>query len=685
MALISIIAVVVVVAVMSFINYLNNSKRNQLPAGVQRLPGPKGYPILGSVPDVPDKNSFLKFHEWGQQYGPIYQVNLAGHNHVWITRDSVAQEILGKRAANNSERPFIPSLQADNRNSGHYLPLMSRNELWTRQRKFAKQIMDKSSANAFYNYPELESVRLLFELMTDPSRYNHALESFISRVTCRLGWGTAAPSDELKQRARELLIGVSPNGALTNKLGFLKKLPEAIVPAKAWEFRRYRTESRFFTILQNEVREKLKSKTAPESWMRHFLENKTATGFASDLEGAYAVGMHGIAGALTIAAPMQSFCLAMCHHPQYQSILHEEIDRVCGDRLPKLSDMPDMPVLRAFIRETLRWRPPVPTGIPHESVKDDIYEGYLIPAGSVMHPLEWSISRDPEVFPEPDAFNPMRWLETKYPTYQEPLTKYPTITQYSQFGYGRRICAGMGVAEADLFVGIGSLAWMFSLSASDAEAEKAAELPKEPVPSSLPVHKEAEKATSLPSGMQTPPSETEIEEQLDEHFSEKMLPADTSMLSRKKTVKKPKNLEAGGGLSRAKTVTYKLRLPGSSLPGQFPAFFEQHTGPDTPPSSPKARTAMAGTPDMPAVDNMFNSAADEKASKPDPTLEYSSLLIAKPLPFKFNMKIRNKKKAEYVAREWMFYKMDGEFEDSKCYWEGGNAGNKMYGWGEVHK
>jgi hypothetical protein len=29
--------------------------------------------------------------------------------------------------------------------------------------------------------------------------------------------------------------------------------------------------------------------------------------------------------------------------------------------------------------------------------------------------------------------------------------------------------------------------------------------------------------------------------------------------------------------------------------------------------------------------------------------------------------------------------MDGEFEDSKCYWEGGNAGNKQYGWGEVHK
>jgi hypothetical protein len=79
---------------------------------------------------VPDKNSFLKFHEWGQQFGAIYQTNLAGQTHVWITRDNVAQELLGKRAANNSERPFIPSLQADNRVSGHYLPLMSRNGTW---------------------------------------------------------------------------------------------------------------------------------------------------------------------------------------------------------------------------------------------------------------------------------------------------------------------------------------------------------------------------------------------------------------------------------------------------------------------------------------------------------------------------------------------------------------------------
>lgn len=335
-----------------------------------------GLPFIGNVHELPEKNNWMKFHEWAEEFGPIYQVNLAGTNHVWISRDTVAHELLSKRSGNYSDRPFIPALEHDNRDSGQYLPLMSKNDKWTRQRKFAKQIMDTSAKEEFYGYPELESIRLLFEVMTEPSRYNHALESFVARVTCRLGWGTPSAAEELKQRARELLIGVSPTGSFANKLPFIMSLPESWTNSKAWELRRGRTERKFFETMQEDVRQQIKNseKTsgAPgpilpslqpkNSWMKMFLENKKAWKFDSDLEGAYAVGMHGIAGALTVAAPMQSFCLALCHYPQHQQVLHEEIDRVLGDRMINFSDMPDMPVLRAFIRETLRWRPPVPTG-----------------------------------------------------------------------------------------------------------------------------------------------------------------------------------------------------------------------------------------------------------------------------------------------------------------------------------
>lgn len=260
----------------------------------------------------------------------------------------------------------------------------------TRQRKFANVIMRESEKAAFHRYPELEAKRMLVELLEEPDQYNHILESFIARITSRLAWGHAEASDELKQRARELLVGVSPTGALGNKLPFLMALPDWMSPAKVWEKRRAKTERTFFQTMQAQVERDIQEKTAPASWMRTFLtQGASKFGFKSDLEGAYAVGMHGIAGALTIAAPMQTFCLAMTHYPQYLPMLQEEIDRVCGDRLPVAEDRPNMPMLRAVIRELIRWRPPVPTGIPHYLIQDDEYAGFHIPKGSTIHPLEW--------------------------------------------------------------------------------------------------------------------------------------------------------------------------------------------------------------------------------------------------------------------------------------------------------
>jgi hypothetical protein len=162
--------------------------------------------------------------------------------------------------------------------------------------------------------------------------------------------------------------------------------------------------------MQNNVREDIAAGHAKPSWMKMFFDAPKLCNFTGELEGAYAVGMHGIAGALTIAAPMQAFCLAMCHYPQYLPMLQEELDRVCPGRLPTNADKPNLPFLRAVIKETIRWRPPVPTGwymhhdipngpnfqpgIPHYLIEDDEYQGYYIPKGSIIHPLEWYVYRE---------------------------------------------------------------------------------------------------------------------------------------------------------------------------------------------------------------------------------------------------------------------------------------------------
>ena len=67
-----------------------------------------------------------------------------------------------------------------------------------------------------------------------------------------------------------------------------------------------------------------------------------------------------------------------------------EIDAVIGrDRLPTLADRPRLPYINAVQRETLRWNPVGPLGIPHATLEDNVYNGYLIPKGSVVIANLW--------------------------------------------------------------------------------------------------------------------------------------------------------------------------------------------------------------------------------------------------------------------------------------------------------
>lgn len=60
------------------------------------------------------------------------------------------------------------------------------------------------------------------------------------------------------------------------------------------------------------------------------------------------------------------FILTMLHHPEIAARARAEIDRVVGrDRLPSFEDKEDLPLTRAIILETQRWRPLSPIGICH--------------------------------------------------------------------------------------------------------------------------------------------------------------------------------------------------------------------------------------------------------------------------------------------------------------------------------
>ena len=71
--------------------------------------------------------------------------------------------------------------------------------------------------------------------------------------------------------------------------------------------------------------------------------------------------------------------------------------------------------------------------------------------------------RNPVKYPDPDNFRPERWLETSWPTYQEPLTVFPNVKGMTSFGFGQRQCVGQTLTQDETVVACGGLVWGFNL------------------------------------------------------------------------------------------------------------------------------------------------------------------------------------------------------------------------------
>lgn len=71
--------------------------------------------------------------------------------------------------------------------------------------------------------------------------------------------------------------------------------------------------------------------------------------------------------------------------------------------------------------------------------------------------------------------------------------------------------------------------------------------------------------------------------------------------------------------------------------------------------------------------------------KDDPTLIFSTLLIAKPLPFKFELTPRSEKKAAYVEKLFQEKRAEGEFVESRNFWGENHGAGKEFGWVGVEK
>lgn len=157
-----------------------------------------------------------------------------------------------------------------------------------------------------------------------------------------------------------------------------------------------------------------------------------------ELIGHISLLLWGSRDASVYAATWTLFLLSQ--HPDIQAALVDELDQVLAGNLPSAEQLDQLPVLERVIKESLRLLPPFPI-IHRVSAEPNELGGYPIPAGAEIAMSTYHTHRIEEIYPDPFAFNPDRWLIIQ-----------PSVFEFTPFGGGPRMCIGSSFAMQELKV-----------------------------------------------------------------------------------------------------------------------------------------------------------------------------------------------------------------------------------------
>lgn len=144
-------------------------------------------------------------------------------------------------------------------------------------------------------------------------------------------------------------------------------------------------------------------------------------------------------------------------NPDCMKKAQAEVRSVLGDRpVVQESDIPHLHYMKAVIKEVFRFHPPVPVLVPRESMEEVVIDGYTIPEKSRIYVNYWAIGRDPEIWENPDKFDPDRFMGS--------LSNMDFKGQDFElipFGAGRRSCPAINFGTATVEIALAQLLHSF--------------------------------------------------------------------------------------------------------------------------------------------------------------------------------------------------------------------------------
>lgn len=399
--------------------------------GQQKPAGPKGYPLLGVIPML-KKGPLQFFLNMSEQYGDIAYWNTGRNKVYFINHPDGVKHVLSDNARNYHKSLFYRHLLPV---FGGGMPMLE-GESWFERRKLAEPALTHNRIGQLVPII-MEQIHDLIDELESHRQTNTPVDMAATMFATALKVATATLlSSNIKSHVPTISRSLSTIFRIINNRvysGF--NLPYSFPTPTHIELKKA------LAALDNVLLECIKGHEIGDhhdllAMFMNARDEVTDQGMTlKELVAETRTTL--IAAHETTASALAWTFFLLARHPDVERKLRKEIDSVLDGRDPTFEDYQDLKYTRWVMLEALRLYPSiwVVSRTPQEN--DEIF-GYRIPKGSIVTICPYAFHRRPQLWPEPEKFEPERFA----PEASRDRSSYA----YLGFGAGPRSCIGRGLA-----------------------------------------------------------------------------------------------------------------------------------------------------------------------------------------------------------------------------------------------
>ncbi|KAJ4803863.1 Cytochrome P450 family protein [Rhynchospora pubera] len=415
-------------------------------------PGPTGLPLVGSLPFL-DPSLHTYFADLSKKHGPIFSLQLGSKLAVVISSSSLARAVL-REHDNTFANHDVPEAGRIATYGGSDIAWTPNGPTWRMLRRICvHEMLSPQSLDAVSSIRQQETrstVRHIHASSGNPVDIGAEMFLNVMNVVTNTMWGETLEGDKERESVskdfKEVVANITDLLGRPNVSDFFPAL--ARFDLQGIQSKMAVLRDRVDNIFERMIEKKSCDGGKTTNDLLEFMLRMEREGGDSKtpftMSHVKALLMDMFTGGTDTTSTTVEWAMAeLIHKPDILKKLQDELDQIVGkDKLVEESHLKQLQFLSLVIKETLRLHPPLPLLIPHCPSSPCIIDGYLIPKGTRVFINVWAIQRDPSNWTDPLEFKPERYL-------QQGLQRDfgGKDFDYFPFGSGRRICAGIAMAE----------------------------------------------------------------------------------------------------------------------------------------------------------------------------------------------------------------------------------------------